>query len=131
MHEARFELANPIGHCVLSAARLPVPPLVHRERSEGFEPTAARVVVWYSLLLSLERIWSVLGGSNSGLPLYKSGVLPAELKTQVCGAQSETRTRRPWRAPVPETGVSTVPPSVRIGGVRVTRTLKRCSASPP
>ena len=89
-------------------------------RAEKVELPASRIGIRYAVLLSYERIWSAFGDSNSGLPHYKSGVLPTELKTQICGAQSETRTRKHWWAPVPETGVSTVPPSVHMapdGGV--------------
>ena len=89
-------------------------------RAEKVELPASRIGIRYAVLLSYERIWSAFGDSNSGLPHYKSGVLPTELKTQTCGAQSETRTRKPWWAPAPETGVSTVPPSVHMapdGGV--------------
>ena len=52
VHEARVELASPFGHRVLSAARLPVPPLVHMARSEGIEPPASGIGIRHSLLLS-------------------------------------------------------------------------------
>ena len=52
VHEARVELANPFGYRVLSAARLPVPPLVHTARSEGVEPPASGIGIRHSVLLS-------------------------------------------------------------------------------